>query len=251
MSHTRSAIVTGAGSGIGRAVALAMQADGYNVALAGRRAEELDITAARAAEGGGRMLALPTDVTDDDQVARLFARTVEEFGRLDILFNNAGRGAPLVPMEELTPQQWRGVVDLNLTACFVCAQHAIRIMKAQDPKGGRIINNGSISAHTPRPFSAPYTTTKHGLTGLTKCIALDGRPDDITACQIDIGNAVTDMTERMVQGMQQPSGEIKVEPRMDVEHVATSVLHMANLPLDANALFMTIMATKMPHIGRG
>ncbi len=251
MSHTRSAIITGAGSGIGRAVALAMQADGYNVALAGRRAEELDITAAQAAEGGGRMLALPTDVTDDDQVARLFTRTVEEFGRLDVLFNNAGRGAPLVPMEELTPQQWRGVVDLNLTACFVCAQHAIRIMKAQDPKGGRIINNGSISAHTPRPFSAPYTSTKHGLTGLTKCIALDGRPDDITACQIDIGNAVTDMTERMVQGMQQPSGEIKVEPRMDVEHVATSVLHMANLPLDANALFMTIMATKMPHIGRG
>ncbi|MXY38413.1 MAG: SDR family oxidoreductase [Rhodospirillaceae bacterium] len=251
MSHTRSVIVTGAGSGIGRAVALAMQADGYNVALAGRRADELDITAARAAEGGGRMLALPTDVTDDDQVARLFARTVEEFGRLDVLFNNAGRGAPLVPMEELTPQQWRDVVDLNLTACFVCAQHAIRIMKAQDPKGGRIINNGSISAHTPRPFSAPYTSTKHGLTGLTKCIALDGRPDDITACQIDIGNAVTDMTERMVQGMQQPSGQIMVEPRMDVEHVATSVLHMANLPLDANALFMTIMATKMPHIGRG
>ncbi|MDE0150738.1 MAG: SDR family NAD(P)-dependent oxidoreductase [Rhodospirillaceae bacterium] len=251
MSHTRSVIVTGAGSGIGRAVALAMQADGYNVALAGRRADELDITAARAAGGGGRMLALPTDVTDDDQVARLFARTVEEFGRLDVLFNNAGRGAPLVPMEELTPQQWRDVVDLNLTACFVCAQHAIRIMKAQDPKGGRIINNGSISAHTPRPFSAPYTSTKHGLTGLTKCIALDGRPDDITACQIDIGNAVTDMTERMVQGMQQPSGQIMVEPRMDVEHVATSVLHMANLPLDANALFMTIMATKMPHIGRG
>ena len=251
MSHTRSVIVTGAGSGIGRAVALAMQADGYNVALAGRRTEELDITAARAAEGGGRMLALPTDVTDDDQVARLFARTVEEFGRLDVLFNNAGRGAPLVPMEELTPQQWRDVVDLNLTACFVCAQHAIRIMKAQDPKGGRIINNGSISAHTPRPFSAPYTSTKHGLTGLTKCIALDGRPDDITACQIDIGNAVTDMTERMVTGMQQPSGQIMVEPRMDVEHVATSVLHMANLPLDANALFMTVMATKMPHIGRG
>ena len=251
MSHTRSVIVTGAGSGIGRAVALAMQADGYNVALAGRRAEELDITAAGAAKGGGRMLALPTDVTDDDQVARLFAHTVEEFGRLDVLFNNAGRGAPLVPMEELTPQQWRDVVDLNLTACFICAQHAIRIMKAQDPKGGRIINNGSISAHTPRPFSAPYTSTKHGLTGLTKCIALDGRPDDITACQIDIGNAVTDMTERMVEGMQQANGQIMVEPRMDVEHVATSVLHMANLPLDANALFMTVMATKMPHIGRG
>lgn len=251
MSHTRSAIVTGAGSGIGRAVALAMQADGYNVALAGRRAEELDKTAAQAAGGGGRMLALPTDVTDDDQVARLFARTVEEFGRLDVLFNNAGRGAPLVPMEELTPQQWRDVVDLNLTACFVCAQHAIRIMKAQDPKGGRIINNGSISAHTPRPFSAPYTSTKHGLTGLTKCIALDGRPDDIAACQIDIGNAVTDMTERMAEGMQQASGRIMVEPRMDVAHVATSVLHMANLPLDANALFMTVMATKMPHIGRG
>ena len=251
MSHVRSAIITGAGSGIGRAVALAMQADGYNVALAGRRAAELDKTAEQAAGGGGRMLAIPTDVTDDDQVARLFARTVEEFGRLDVLFNNAGRGAALVPMEQLTPQQWRDVVDLNLTACFVCAQHAIRIMKAQDPKGGRIINNGSISAHTPRPFSAPYTTTKHGLTGLTKCIALDGRPDDITACQIDIGNAVTDMTERMAEGMQQPSGQIMVEPRMDVEHVASSVLHMANLPLDANALFMTVMATKMPHIGRG
>ena len=251
MSHVRSAIITGAGSGIGRAVALAMQADGYNVALAGRRAAELDKTVEQAAGGGGRMLAIPTDVTDDDQVARLFARTVEEFGRLDVLFNNAGRGAALVPMEQLTPQQWRDVVDLNLTACFVCAQHAIRIMKAQDPKGGRIINNGSISAHTPRPFSAPYTTTKHGLTGLTKCIALDGRPDDITACQIDIGNAVTDMTERMAEGMQQPSGQIMVEPRMDVEHVASSVLHMANLPLDANALFMTVMATKMPHIGRG
>ena len=251
MTYTRSVIVTGAGSGIGRAVALAMQADGYNVALAGRRAEELDTTAARATEGGGLMLALPTDVTDDDQVARLFARTVEEFGRLDVLFNNAGRGAPLVPMEELSPQQWHDVVDLNLTACFICAQHAIRIMKAQDPKGGRIINNGSISAHTPRPFSAPYTSTKHALTGLTKCIALDGRSDDITACQIDIGNAVTDMTERMVKGIRQASGQIMVEPRMDVEHVASSVLHMANLPLDANALFMTVMATKMPHIGRG
>ena len=251
MSHTRSAIVTGAGSGIGRAVALAMQADGYNVALAGRRADELDKTAAQAAEGGGRMLALPTDVTDDGQVARLFARTVAEFGRLDVLFNNAGRGAPQVPMEELTPQQWRDVVDLNLTACFICAQHAIRIMKAQEPKGGRIINNGSISAHTPRPFTAPYTATKHALTGLTKSIALDGRPDDITACQIDIGNAVTGMTKVMAEGILQANGQMAVEPRMDVEHVATSVLHMANLPLDANALFMTIMATKMPHIGRG
>ncbi len=251
MAHTRSAIVTGAGSGIGRAVALAMQADGYDVALAGRRAEELDRTAAQAAEGGGRMLALPTDVTDDEQVARLFARTVDAFGRLDILFNNAGRGAPQIPMEELTPAQWREVVDVNLTACFVCAQHAIRIMKAQDPKGGRIINNGSISAQTPRPFTAPYTATKHAMTGLTKSIALDGRPNDITACQIDIGNAVTEMTEAMAAGILQANGQTMVEPRMDVEHVATSVLHMANLPLDSNILFMTIMATKMPHIGRG
>ena len=251
MAHTRSAIVTGAGSGIGRAVALAMQADGYDVALAGRRAEELDRTAAQAAKGGGRMLALPTDVTDDEQVARLFARTVDAFGRLDILFNNAGRGAPQIPMEELTPAQWREVVDVNLTACFVCAQHAIRIMKAQDPKGGRIINNGSISAQTPRPFTAPYTATKHAMTGLTKSIALDGRPNDITACQIDIGNAVTEMTEAMAAGILQANGQTMVEPRMDVEHVATSVLHMANLPLDSNILFMTIMATKMPHIGRG
>ena len=251
MSHSRSAIVTGAGSGIGRAVALAMQADGYDVALAGRRGEELDKTAARAAEGGGRMLTLPTDVTDDDQVARLFARTVDEFGRLDVLFNNAGRGAPQIPMEELTPQQWRDVVEVNLTACFICAQHAIRIMKAQEPKGGRIVNNGSISAQTPRPFTAPYTATKHALTGLTKSIALDGRPDDITACQIDIGNAVTEMTTIMAEGILQANGQKTVEPRMDVEHVATSVLHMANLPLDANILFMTIMATKMPHIGRG
>ena len=251
MTHTRSALVTGAGSGIGRAVALALQADGYNVVLAGRRTEELDKTASRAAPDGGRMLAVPTDVTGDDQVANLFRRTKDAFGRLDLLFNNAGMGAPPVPMEDLTPKQWRDVLDVNLTACFICAQHAIRIMKAQEPKGGRIINNGSVSAHTPRPFTAPYTATKHAITGLTKSIALDGRKDDITASQIDIGNAVTEMTEKTAAGILQANGEMMVEPRMDVEHVATSVLHMANLPLDANVLFMTIMATKMPHVGRG
>jgi len=251
MTYTRSAVVTGAGSGIGRAVALALQADGYNVALAGRREEELHKTADAAAAAGGTMLPVPTDVTDDDQVAALFAQTGQAFGRLDVLFNNAGMGAPPVPMEELNPAQWRQVVDVNLTASFICAQHAIRMMKAQNPKGGRIINNGSISAHTPRPFSAPYTATKHAITGLTKSIALDGRPDDITASQIDIGNAVTEMTEKMAAGILQANGDVVVEPRMDIEHVATSVLHMANLPLDANVLFMTVMATKMPHIGRG
>ena len=251
MTQTRSAIVTGAGSGIGRAVAMALQADGYNVALAGRRADELEITANRAVDAGGRMLAVPTDVTDDDRVAELFACTNDEFGRLDVLFNNAGMGAPPVPMEELSAAQWRQVVDVNLTACFICAQHAIRIMKAQDPKGGRIINNGSISAHTPRPFTAPYTATKHAITGLTKSIALDGRPHDITASQIDIGNAVTEMTEKMAAGVLQPNGEMMVEPRMDVAHVAESVLYIANLPLETNVLSMMIMATKMPHIGRG
>jgi len=251
MTYTRSAIVTGAGSGIGRAVALVLNADGYNVALAGRREKELLKTADIAAAGGGQMLVVPTDVTENDQVASLFAQTRQVFGRLDVMFNNAGIGAPSVPMEELSPAQWKQVIDVNLTGCFICAQHAIRLMKAQDPKGGRIINNGSISAHTPRPFSAPYTATKHAITGLTKSIALDGRPDNIVASQIDIGNAITEMTEKMSEGILQANGDVAVEPRMDVVHVAKSVLHMANLPLDANVLFMTVMATKMPYVGRG
>jgi NAD(P)-dependent dehydrogenase (short-subunit alcohol dehydrogenase family) len=200
---------------------------------------------------GGRMLPIPADVSRPDDVRRLFAKTREEFGRLDVLFNNAGRGAPAVPMEDLTFEQWTAVVNVNLTGVFLCAQEAIRLMKEQQPRGGRIINNGSISAHAPRPLSAPYTATKHAITGLTKSIALDGRPFDIACGQIDIGNAATEMTERMTEGVLQANGTKAVEPRMDVRHVADAVLYMANLPLDANVLFMTVMATKMPFVGRG
>ncbi len=219
--------------------------------LAGRRAAELEQTAALAAPSGGKMLAVPTDVSQPESVRALFARTKEAFGRLDVLFNNAGAGAPGIPMEDLTYEQWSKVVGVNLTGAFLCAQEAIRIMKAQQPRGGRIINNGSISAHAPRPNSAPYTATKHAITGLTKCISLDGRKYDIACGQIDIGNAATEMTERMTAGVPQADGSTMVEPRMDVRHVAEAVLYMANLPLDANVQFMTVMATKMPFIGRG
>jgi len=245
------ALVTGAGSGIGRASALALQRNGYHVVLAGRRKEELENTASMAKEGGGRMLVVPTDVSDANSVKALFAKTVETFGRLDVLFNNAGMGAPAVPMEALPLETWQKVVDVNLTGSFLCAQEAIRIMKSQTPKGGRIINNGSISAHAPRPNSVAYTATKHAITGLTKSISLDGRAHDIACSQIDIGNADTPMGGRMKFGVPQANGTVAPEPVMDVEHVADAIVFIANLPLDANVQFMTIMATKMPFVGRG
>jgi len=249
--HNKIALVTGAGSGIGRAVSLALQGAGYSVVLAGRRAAELERTAAMARAGGGQMLAVPTDVGNPDAVRALFARTKEAFGRLDLLFNNAGIGAPGIPMEDLSYEQWNTVVSVNLTGPFLCAQEAIKIMKAQSPRGGRIVNNGSISAHVPRPNSAPYTATKHAITGLTKCISLDGRTYDIACGQIDIGNAATELTARMASGVPQADGSRKPEPVMDVQHVADAVLYMANLPLDANVQFMTVMATNMPFVGRG
>ena len=246
----KTALVTGAGSGIGRATALALQAAGWSVALAGRREKELEETVSRA-EAGGRMVPVATDVSRPESVKALFDRVSKEFGRLDLLFNNAGANAPGVPMEELTFEQWSAVLGVNLTGSFLCAQEAIRIMKAQMPRGGRIINNGSISAHAPRPNSAPYTSTKHAITGLTKSIALDGRAFDIACGQIDIGNAATEMTQRMTLGVPQANGTTMVEPRMDVKHVADAVLYMASLPLDANVLFITVMATTMPLVGRG
>jgi NAD(P)-dependent dehydrogenase (short-subunit alcohol dehydrogenase family) len=242
------ALVTGAGTGIGKAAAIALAKAGYAVALAGRRKEPLDET---AKEAKGKTLVVPTNVGDPASVKALFAKVKNHFGRLDILFNNAGTGAPPVPLEELTYDQWSAVVAANLTGPFLCTQEAFKLMKAQTPRGGRIINNGSISAHAPRPFSAPYTSTKHAITGLTKCTALDGRAYDIACGQIDIGNAATPMTERMKTGVLQPSGAMAPEPRMAVEDVAKAVVHMASLPLDANVLFMTIMATKMPFVGRG
>ena len=245
------ALVTGAGSGIGRAVALAFAAAGYSVVLAGRRAAELDRTGALAEGSRGRMLPVPTDVSKPDSVRALFARTREAFARLDVLFNNAGINAPGIPLEELTYEQWSAVVEVNLTGAFLCAQEAIRLMKAQRPRGGRIINNGSLSAHTPRPHSAPYTATKHAITGLTKCISLDGRRYDIACGQIDIGNAATEMTQRMTAGVAQANGALLVEPRMEVRHVADAVVYMAGLPLDANVQFLTVMATQMPFVGRG
>ena len=250
-SNGRIALVTGAGSGIGRAASLALQAAGYSVALAGRRAGELERTAEMAGPGGGTMLAVPCDVSRPDSVRALFATVRERFSRLDVLFNNAGMGAPGVPMEDLSFEQWSAVVGVNLTGVFLCAQEAIRMMKSQEPRGGRIINNGSISAHAPRPYSAPYTATKHAVMGLTKSIALDQREFDIACGQIDIGNAATEMTQRMTSGVPQADGSRKVEARMDVQHVADAVVYMANLPLDANVLFMTVMATKMPFVGRG
>ncbi|HWE00708.1 MAG TPA: SDR family oxidoreductase [Bryobacteraceae bacterium] len=247
----RIALITGAGSGIGRASALALEAAGWSVALAGRREAELEETAKRAQGGGGKMLPVATDVSKPESVKALFDRVENEFGRLDLLFNNAGTNAPGAPMEELTFEQWSTVVGVNLTGPFLCAQSAMRMMKAQTPRGGRIINNGSISAHTPRPNSAPYTSTKHAITGLTKSIALDGRAFDIACGQIDIGNAATEMTQRMTAGVPQANGTTMVEPRMDVKHVADAVVYMAQLPLDANVLFITVMATTMPLVGRG
>jgi NAD(P)-dependent dehydrogenase (short-subunit alcohol dehydrogenase family) len=246
----RVAVVTGAGTGIGKSAALALLKDGYSVALVGRRKELLEKS---AADSGARerALVLSADITQPDAVKKVFSAVKEKWGRLDVLFNNAGMGAPAIPMEDLSFEQWKAVVDINLNAMFLCTQEAIRIMKAQQPKGGRIINNGSISAHAPRPYSVPYTATKHAVTGLTKCISLDGRKDDIVGSQIDIGNAATEMTERMTKGVPQPNGTMMVEPRMNVAHVGSAVLYMANLPLDANVQFMTIMATKMPFVGRG
>jgi NAD(P)-dependent dehydrogenase (short-subunit alcohol dehydrogenase family) len=250
-ANGKIALVTGAGSGIGRAAALALHAAGYSVVLAGRRAAHLEQPAAQAAPGGGPLLVVPTDVTRPESVQALFARTREEFGRLDLLFNNAGIGAPAVPMEDLSFERWSAVVAVNLTGAFLCAQQAIKLMKAQTPRGGRIINNGSISAHVPRPHSAPYTATKHAITGLTRSISLDGRPFDIACGQIDIGNAATEMSDRVAEGVPQANGSILVEPRFDVRHVAGAVVYMAGLPLEANVQFLTILATKMPYIGRG
>jgi NAD(P)-dependent dehydrogenase (short-subunit alcohol dehydrogenase family) len=250
-TNNKIALVTGAGSGIGRTCALALLREGYSAVLAGRRAESLAQTVAAAGPDGARALAVPTDVSDPASVRALFDRTRDTFGRLDVLFNNAGTGAPPVPLEDLTVEQWRRVVDVNLTGVFLCTQAAFRLMKDQTPRGGRIINNVSLSAHTPRPNSAPYTATKHAVTGLTKSTALDGRKYDITCGQIDIGNAGTEMTARMKAGVPQATGELAPEPTMDVEHVARAVVYMAGLPLDANVLFLTVMATKMPFVGRG
>jgi NAD(P)-dependent dehydrogenase (short-subunit alcohol dehydrogenase family) len=250
-SNDKFALVTGAGTGIGRATALGLLNAGWHVALAGRRKEPLAETAEMGAASRRKSLAVPCDVGDPASVKSLFDEVGRDFGRLDLLFNNAGSGAPAVPMEDITFEQWQTVVAANLTGAFLCAQGAVRMMKAQDPRGGRIINNGSISAHAPRPHSAPYTATKHAVTGLTKSISLDGRPFDIVCGQIDIGNAASAMTHVMAQGVQQADGSTKPEPTMDVEHVANAVVHMASLPLEANVLFMTVMASKMPFVGRG
>jgi NAD(P)-dependent dehydrogenase (short-subunit alcohol dehydrogenase family) len=247
----KTALVTGAGSGIGRAVALALADAGYRVALAGRRKDALDETVRAAPARDAELVPVVTDVSDPDSVARLFASIAERFGRLDLLFNNAGIGSPPIGLEELPVETLRAVLDTNLLGPFLCTQHAIRMMKAQNPRGGRIINNGSISAHAPRPNSAPYTATKHAITGLTRSTSLDGRRYDIACGQIDIGNAATEMTARLTGGVAQANGETAVEPRMDVAHVASAVLYMASLPLDANVQFMTVMATKMPFVGRG
>ena len=248
--HGRVAIVTGAGSGVGKAAALAMLGDGYRVVLAGRRPGPLE--AVRAGhERAGDVLVVPTNVADPESVRTLFDTTLAAFGRVDVLFNNAGVGAPAVPIDQLTLEQWRNVVDINLNGMFYCVQQAFRVMQAQSPRGGRIINNGSISAHAPRPFSIAYTATKHAVSGLTKSAALDGRVHDIAVGQIDIGNAATEMAQRMATGVPQANGQIAIEPLMDVDVVGRSVLYMANLPLQANVLFHTVMATKMPFVGRG
>ena len=251
VERARIAVITGAGSGIGRAAAVALAAEGYKVVLAGRRAEKLEETAGLCRGPAGTALCVAADVADPAQVDALFARVRETYGRLDLLFNNAGLSVPGVPLEELPLDVWRAVVDTNLTAVFLCTQHAFRIMKAQTPRGGRIINNGSISAHVPRPRSAAYTATKHAVTGLTRSTSLDGRPFDIACGQIDIGNADTELAARMARGVPQADGSVAVEPLMDVQHVARAVVYMASLPLEANVQFMTVMATRMPYIGRG
>ena len=245
------AVVTGGGTGVGRAAALALAGEGFAVVVSGRRPEPLKAVASEIGSTGGRAIVVPTDVTDPESIRALFTRAVEVFGRLDLLFNNAGMGAPAIPLEDLSVEQWRAVVDTNLTGSFLCTQEAFRIMKSQSPPGGRIINNGSISAHTPRPFSSPYTSTKHAITGLTKSTALDGRAYDIACGQIDIGNAETDMTARMARGVPQPNGTTMTEPTMAVENVGRAIAYMATLPPDANALFLTVMATRMPFVGRG
>ena len=248
---TKVAMVTGAGSGIGKASAVALAEAGYALVLAGRRQEPLDAAAAEIEKAGGQALAVATDVGDPASVETLFQACADRFGRLDVLFNNAGTGSPAVPMDELPISEWQKVVGANLNGAFYCTREAFRMMRHQTPMGGRIINNGSISAYVPRPFSAPYTATKHAITGLTRSTSLDGRPYDIVCGQIDIGNAATEMTERMTGGVLQADLSTKVEPRMDVAHVASTVVHMASLPLDANVQFVTVMATKMPYIGRG
>ena len=245
------AVITGGGTGVGRAAALALAGEGFAVVVSGRRPEPLKEVASEIGSTGGRAIVVPTDVSDPESIRALFTRAVEVFGRVDLLFNNAGMGAPAIPLEDLSVEQWRAVVDTNLTGSFLCTQEAIRIMKSQSPRGGRIINNGSISAHTPRPFSSPYTSTKHAITGLTKSTALDGRAYDIACGQIDIGNAETDMTARMARGVPQPDGSTMTEPTMAVENVGRAIAYMATLPPDANALFLTVMATKMPFVGRG
>jgi NAD(P)-dependent dehydrogenase (short-subunit alcohol dehydrogenase family) len=250
-SQAKVALVTGASRGIGRAVAQKLLDNGYRVVVAARALEPLEAFVQAAKEAGREALAAQADVTDETSVEHLFERTRERFGRLDVLFNNAGIGAPAVSIDELSVEQWRAVVDTNLTGVFLCSRAAFRLMKTQAPRGGRIINNGSISAYTPRPFSAPYTSTKHAVAGLTKALSLDGRAFDIACGQIDIGNAATDMTQRMVQGVLQANGEMAPEPRIDLEHVADAVLYMAGLPLEANVQSMTVMATKMPFVGRG
>jgi NAD(P)-dependent dehydrogenase (short-subunit alcohol dehydrogenase family) len=250
-SSPKIAIVTGAGSGIGKHVAVALTRNGYAVVLAGRRKEFLEATALAASHENSQTLVVPADVTDPSSVRELFAKTGQTYGRLDLLFNNAGISGRDLPLEDLTFEQWKSVVDTNLTGTFLCTQEAFKIMKSQDPRGGRIINNGSISAHTPRPNSAPYTASKHGITGLTKVTSLDGRKHDIACGQIDIGNAASEMTERMKKGVPQANGTVAVEPTMDPADVARAVVYMASLPLDANVQFMTVMATKMPFIGRG
>ena len=252
MAESRKvALVTGAGSGIGRAVAVTLLKNGFDTVLAGRRPDALEATAQLAAGASGGSLVVATDVGDPTAVDSLFATIQKRFGRLDVLFNNAGTGSPPVPLEDLSYAQWKAVVDANLTGAFLCTQGAFRLMKAQDPRGGRIINNGSISAHAPRPNSAPYTATKHGISGLTKSSSLDGRKYDIAVGQIDIGNALTELAARMTKGVPQAHGAIVAEPVMDVQHVADAVLHMASLPLDVNIFTMTVMATKMPFVGRG
>jgi NAD(P)-dependent dehydrogenase (short-subunit alcohol dehydrogenase family) len=250
-SHAKVALVTGAGSGIGKRVALALLKEGYSVVLAGRRKEALEGTARDGAAYGGKSLVVPTDVSKPGSVSELFSRTEQAFGRLDVLFNNAGTSVPATSLEDTTDEQWQAAVGVNLTGAFLCTREAFRLMKKQTPRGGRIINNGSISAHSPRPNTVSYTATKHAITGLTKAASLDGRKYDIACGQIDIGNAATEMTERMTRGVQQANGAVEVEPRMSADHVASAVVYMASLPLDANVQFMTVMATKMPFIGRG